>query len=134
MRNILITGASGGIAQAMLPFMLDQVKCGLLSLQSLVDLTSAGPARAFNIASKGRIAVGYDADFTLVDLKKEWIFEDDAVMSGCGWDLSAGQKFTGYIQGTIIRGNIVMWDGEINGAAKGQALRYSDTFNAYAKE
>ena len=35
-----------------------------------MDMTSAGPARLFGIAGKGRIAVGYDADFTIVDLKR----------------------------------------------------------------
>ena len=43
---------------------------GRLTLARFVDLTSAGPKRLFGIAGKGRIAVGYDADFTVVDLKR----------------------------------------------------------------
>ena len=38
--------------------------------QRFVDLTSAGPKRLFGIARKGRIAAGYDADFTIVDMKR----------------------------------------------------------------
>ena len=55
--------------QTLMPVMLDHVNAGRLTLQRFVDLTSAGPARIFDIAGKGRIALGYDADFTVVDLK-----------------------------------------------------------------
>src|ERR1700724_413026 len=51
--------------QTLVPLMLDHVNAGRLSLQRLVDLTSAGPARLYNIAVKGRIAAGYEADFTI---------------------------------------------------------------------
>ena len=60
--------------QTLVPVMLDHVAKGRLSLQRFMDMTSAGPARLFGIAGKGRIAVGYDADFTVVDLKRS---EDD---------------------------------------------------------
>ena len=56
--------------QTLVPLMLDHVNAGRLSLARFVDLTSAGPARLFGIACKGRIAVGYDADLTVVDLKR----------------------------------------------------------------
>src|SRR5215831_11958388 len=49
--------------QTLVPLMLDHVNAGKLTLARFVDLTSAGPARLFNIACKGRIAAGYDADF-----------------------------------------------------------------------
>ncbi len=126
------SGAPG--VQTMLPLMLDQVSKGSLSLLSLVDLTSASPARTFNIASKGRIAVGYDADFSIVDLKKRWIFEDDDVESGCGWDLYAGAEFTGQVKGTIVRGKIIMWDDEIVADPSGRPVCFTDNFAAYPKE
>ena len=56
--------------QTLVPIMLDHVNAGRLTLARFVDLTSAGPARLFGIAGKGRIAAGYDADFTIVDLKR----------------------------------------------------------------
>ena len=48
--------------QTLVPIMLDHVANGRLSLARFVDLTSAGPQRIFGLASKGRIALGYDAD------------------------------------------------------------------------
>ncbi len=62
--------------QTLVPIMLDHVNAGRLSLQRLVDLTSAGPQRLFGISAKGRIAAGYDADFTIVDMKRRETIRD----------------------------------------------------------
>ena len=78
--------------QTLVPVMLDHVNKGRLSLARFVDLTSAGPQRLFGIAGKGRIAVGYDADLTIVDLKAERVIEDDWVGSKCGWTPFAGRR------------------------------------------
>ena len=71
--------------QTLVPLMLDHVNAGRLSLARFVDLTSAGPARLFNIACKGRIAAGYDADFTIVDLKRSETITNKWVASKAGW-------------------------------------------------
>ena len=71
--------------QTLVPIMLDHVNAGRLSLARFVDLTSAGPARLFGIARKGRIAVGYDADLTVVDLKRRETITDGWIASRAGW-------------------------------------------------
>ena len=93
--------------------MLDHVNAGRLSLARLVDLTSAGPARLFNIASKGRIAAGYDADFTVVDLKRSETITNQWVASRAGWTPYDGVRVTGWPVGTFVRGRRVMWQGEL---------------------
>ena len=67
--------------QTLVPIMLDHVNAGRLTLQRFVDLTSAGPQRLFGIVGKGRIAAGYDADFTIVDLKREETIRDAWIAS-----------------------------------------------------
>ena len=57
--------------QTLVPVMLDHVNAGRLTLERFVDLTSAGPQRLFGIVGKGRIAAGYDADLTIVDMKRQ---------------------------------------------------------------
>ena len=57
--------------QTIVPLMLDHVSAGRLSLSRLVDLMCAGPARVYGVTGKGRLAAGYDADFTLVDMRKQ---------------------------------------------------------------
>jgi dihydroorotase len=56
--------------QTLVPVMLNHVAEGRLSLARFVDMTSHGPQRLFGLAGKGRIARGYDADFTIVDMKR----------------------------------------------------------------
>ena len=56
--------------QTLVPIMLDHVNAGRLTLERFVDLSSHGPNRIFGMARKGRIAAGYDADFTVVDMKR----------------------------------------------------------------
>jgi dihydroorotase len=110
--------------QTLLPLMLHLVNEGRLSLQRLVDMTSAGAQRLFGMRAKGRLAVGYDADYTVVDLKKSWIIEENWLKSRCGWSPFTGMKITGKPVGTIIRGHRVMWEDEVLGAPQGSAIRF----------
>ena len=113
--------------QTLVPIMLDHVSNGRLSLQRFVDMTSAGPARLFQIAGKGRIAVGYDADFTIVDLARDMTIENDWIQSKAGWTPYHGRQVTGWPVGTIIRGNRIMWDGSLVAPGAGQPVRFQDT-------
>ncbi len=113
--------------QTLVPIMLDHVAAGRLTLERLVDLTSAGPQRLFGIANKGRIAVGYDADFTVVDLKRRETIRNDWIASRCGWTPYDGVTVTGWPVGTIVRGRRVMWEGELVTPAQGAAVRFSET-------
>src|SRR5690606_12065383 len=80
--------------QTLVPIMLDHVNAGRLSLQRFVDLSSAGPARIFQIARKGRIAEGFDADFTIVDLKRQETIRDSWIASRAGWTPYDGKTVT----------------------------------------
>ncbi len=110
--------------QTLLPLLLNHVANGRTSLQRVVDLTSAGAQRIFGIVGKGRIAAGYDADFTVVDLKAEWTIEESWLASRCGWSPFTGMRLTGKPLGTIVRGRRVMWDGKLANAAEGRPVRF----------
>ncbi|HUU65833.1 MAG TPA: dihydroorotase [Methyloceanibacter sp.] len=112
--------------QTLVPVMLDHVNAGRLSLARFVDLTSAGPQRLFGIAGKGRIAVGYDADLTIVDLKAERVIDDAWIGSKCGWTPFAGRKVKGWPVGTVVRGRRAMWEGEL-GSACGAPIRFGES-------
>ena len=116
--------------QTLVPIMLDHVNAGRLTLLRFVDLTSAGPARLFGIARKGRIAVGYDADVTIVDLKRRETITDKWVASRAGWTPYDGVKVTGWPVGTIIRGRKVMWDGDLATPAQGERVRFLETLSS----
>jgi dihydroorotase len=116
--------------QTLVPIMLDHVNAGRLSLARFVDLTSAGPARLYNIACKGRIAAGYDADFTVVDLKRSETITNKWVASKAGWTPYDGVKVTGWPVGTFVRGRRVMWQGELTTPSTGETVRFLETLRA----
>ena len=113
--------------QTLVPIMLDHVNAGRLTLLRFVDLTSAGPARLFSMAAKGRIAVGYDADLTVVDLKRRETITDRWIASRAGWTPYHGVSVTGWPVGTIVRGSKVMWEGSLAAPARGERVRFLET-------
>jgi dihydroorotase len=110
--------------QTLVPIMLDHVAAGRLTLARFVDLTSAGPARLFQLARKGRVAVGYDADLTMVDLKRRQTITDNWIASRCGWTPYDGKHVTGCPVGTFVRGARVMWEGEVLAPSTGKPIRF----------
>ncbi|MHA1112961.1 MAG: dihydroorotase [Alphaproteobacteria bacterium] len=112
--------------QTLLPVLLDHVAAGRLTLERLVDLTSAGPARLFGIVGKGRIALGCDADFSVVDLKARRRISNDWIASKSGWTPYDGMTVTGWPMATVLRGQIVMREDELQGAPAGIPLRFNE--------
>ncbi|MDF1769681.1 dihydroorotase [Maricaulis sp.] len=112
--------------QTLVPVMLDHVNAGRLTIERFVDLTSAGAQRIFGIAGKGRMAVGWDADFTLVDMKRTETITDAWSASKSGWTPFDGMSVTGWPVGTIIRGRSVMRDGELVASGSGQPVRFME--------
>src|SRR6185436_388630 len=113
--------------QTLLPLLLDHMAQGRLTLARLVDLTSAGPARIFGLAGKGRVAKGYDADFTLVDLKAKRTITNAWIASRAGWTAFDGMDVTGWPKATIIRGKIVMRDDALLGTPIGAPVKFQET-------
>ncbi|MFM8860689.1 MAG: dihydroorotase [Methylocystis sp.] len=110
--------------QTIVPLLLDHLNAGRVSLTRLVDLTSAGPARLFGIAQKGRVAVGYDADLTIVDLKRREIIRNSWIGSRVGWTPYDGKTVQGWPIGTLVRGRKVMWEGELVAQSVGAPIRF----------
>jgi len=110
--------------QTLVPVMLDHVHAGRLTLERFVDLTSAGPARIFGMAGKGRTAPGYDADFTIVDLRAKRTISDRWIVSRCGWTPFDGMKVTGWPVATVVRGAVVARDGQLIGRPSGAPIRF----------
>jgi dihydroorotase len=110
--------------QTLVPIMLDHVAAGRLSLERLIDLTSAGPARVWGLAAKGRLAVGFDGDLTLVDLSARRTIRAADQASRCGWTPFDGVEVTGWPIATVVRGHVVMRDGQLIGEPVGRPLRF----------
>ena len=119
--------------QTLLPLLLDHMAAGRLSLERLVDLTSAGPARIYNIAGKGRIALGYDADVTLVDLKAHRTIRREWMATKSGWTPFEGKEIRGWPIATIVRGQVVMREDQLLGSPIGEPIRCGETLPSEAE-
>jgi len=113
--------------QTLVPVMLTHVANGRLSLDRFIDLTSHGANRVFGIAGKGRMAEGYDADLTLVDLKARHVLKHEDMATRSGWTPFDGMECTGKAMATIVRGRVVMRDGDLIGSAHGRPVRFQET-------
>ncbi|MGH6619060.1 MAG: amidohydrolase family protein, partial [Alphaproteobacteria bacterium] len=118
--------------QTLVPIMLDHVNAGRLTLERFVDLTTGGAQRIYGIAGKGRLAIGYDADFTVVDLAAKRKIENRWVASKSGWTPYDGRTVTGWPVATIIRGSVVMREDELLAKPIGRPIRFIDTLPAEA--
>lgn len=100
--------------QTSLPLMLEAVAAGRMTLPDVVRLMSAAPARAFGLAGrKGAIAVGADADITLVDPAKVHVIRAADLASRGKITPYDGWKVRGTVMRTLVRGQTVALDGEI---------------------
>jgi len=119
--------------QTLLPLLLDHMAAGRLSLERLVDLTSAGPARIYNIAGKGRIALGYDADVALVDLKALRTIRREWMATKSSWTPFEGKEIRGWPMATIVRGQVVMREDQLLGSPIGEPIRFGETLPSEAE-
>ncbi|MBA2589276.1 MAG: dihydroorotase [Alphaproteobacteria bacterium] len=113
--------------QTLATILLDHVNKGNLTLERFIDLTASSPQRIFGIAGKGRIALGYDADFTIVDMNLTREIQNSWIASTCGWTPFDGMKTKGWPVAAILRGRAVMRDFAATGAAAGQPVRFVET-------
>ncbi len=113
--------------QTLVPIMLTHVAEGRLSLERFIDLTSHGANRIFGLADKGRLAEGYDADLTIVDLKAERTITAEQQATRCGWTPFDGFQAKGWPMATIVRGVVVMRDGQVIAEGRGEPVRFQET-------
>lgn len=100
--------------QTILPVMLNFVNQGLIDLKRLVHVMCVNPATIFKAKGKGGIYLGQDADFSIVDMNRSEVVKNDWIVSRAGWTPYDGETLKGWPTATIIRGNIVMQDGNLS--------------------
>jgi dihydroorotase len=117
-----IPGFTG--VETSVPLMLTQVNKGRLSLNAYVKLASENPARLFNLyPRKGTIQIGTDADFTIVDMERKGALSSEKLHSKTKVTPFDGWKVKGVPIYTIVRGKVVMKEGEIVGKPQGEHIK-----------
>jgi allantoinase len=112
----------GGIAgvQSTLGVLLD-----IAAPERVAELTAANPAQRFGLAKKGRLEVGFDADFALVDIEAEYSVTRESLFQRHGLSPYIGATFRGIVRRTVLRGETIFADGKIFGSPRGKMIRHA---------
>ncbi len=111
--------------QTMLPLLLNAVNEGKLSLEKVVELTSANPAKLFGMKGKGEIAVGMDADFAIVDMNLLEEVCHHYLWTKAHWSPFHGWFLKGWPVMTFVNGELMYEWRETFGKTLGKELQFS---------
>jgi dihydropyrimidinase len=109
-----------GIA-TMLPVLLSKgVNENRIGIDRVAEVTSYNAARIFGMyPKKGTILPGSDADLTIVDLGLEKTVSPEILQSYSDYTIYDGWKLRGWPVMTIVRGKIIMEDGQVDSQSVG---------------
>lgn len=106
-----------------LPLLLTQVNKGNCSLNEVVRWMCASPASLYQIPNKGMIKVGFDADLTVIDMKKKYTIRNQNMQTKCQWSAFDGEEVSGSVVATFVNGNMVYREGDFFDKIKGKEIR-----------
>jgi dihydroorotase len=113
-----------GVETSVRLFLTYGVNAGRMTLPQYVRASSAGPARAWGMyPRKGSIRVGSDGDLTILDLHQTGVIDAARMHGKNNHNPFEGHRTTGAAVATIVRGQIVMRDGELIGQPRGRLVR-----------
>ena len=112
------------VIQSALPAVLEHFHSGLLSLETIAAKIAHNPARIFSVKERGFIREGYWADLVLIDLNKPQTVAKENILYKCGWSPFEGLTFRSSVETTIVSGQIVWQNGNVNSAVRGQRLEF----------
>jgi dihydroorotase len=87
--------------------MTELVHKKILTLPQMVEKMSANPARIIGLEKKGAVRVGHDADLTIIDPQKTWVFKEEEIASKSKNSPFIGSQFKGRVETTIYNGKVV---------------------------
>lgn len=110
--------------EMMLPIMLSEgFHRRRIPIERIAEVTSSKTANIHGLTGKGRIEIGYDADFCIFDPSREVKVTQSVMHDGSDYSLFEGRSFKGWPVMTISGGEITMEEGEIKAkAGRGRPL------------
>lgn len=86
---------------------------GALSLNAVIVAMTERPAKIFNVPRKGRLEMGYDADFFVFDPKEQWEVRPELFKSRARFSPFEGWRLEGRVKATYVRGVEVFREGSV---------------------
>ena len=114
--------SGGPLVQHSLVCLLELCRQGLLTPEQTVDKMCHAPAQRFAIRDRGFLRTGYFADLVIVDPNAPWTVSAENILSKCGWSPFEGVTFSHRVIRTLVNGQTVYLNGQLDRTARGQAL------------
>ena len=122
--NYLTAPSGGPLVQHSLVAMMELVNQGVLSLERMVELMAHNPAILFDIDRRGYIREGYHADIVLVNPAAPWTVSKENILYKCGWSPFEGTTFSSSVHSTIVSGQLVYQQGQLDDSVRGSRLAF----------
>lgn len=112
------------LIQHSLLIMMEMVKQGCFSLETVVERACHAPARLFQVLDRGYLREGYWADLVVVDPESQTVVGDSQLFSKCGWSPFSKEVFSNRIDVTIVSGQVAYRSGELDFGCRGQRVNF----------
>jgi allantoinase len=128
--DVFVAKSGFGGTEYLLSGMVSEGRKRGLSYNTIAELTARNPADRFGMARKGDLAVGFDADFCLVDDTVDYVVHAEDSLSTQEYTPFEGFGLTARVTDTYLRGEAVLRDGAIVGEPRGRYVRRSGAAGA----
>lgn len=112
------------LVQYALPSLLERYHQGIFTLPLIAEKTAHAPARLFDVKERGFIREGFWADLAILRLKNPFEATDSDAISKCGWTPFAGQTFQSQVVTTLVSGQVVFDQGQLDPSVRGMRLMF----------
>ncbi|MBC7549313.1 MAG: dihydroorotase family protein [Cellulomonas sp.] len=123
--DVFVAKSGFGGTEYLLPGIISEGRKRGLSYNRIAELTARNPAERFGMARKGDLAVGFDADFCLVDDTVDYVVRAEDSVSAQEYTPFEGFSLTARVSDTYLRGEAVLTDGMVVGEPRGRYVRRS---------
>jgi allantoinase len=123
--DVFVAKSGFGGAEYLLAGMISEGRKRGLSYNRIAELVAKNPAERFGLTEKGDLAVGFDADFCLVDDTVDYVVHAEDSLSTQEYTPFEGFRLTARVTDTFLRGEPVFADGEIVGEPRGRFVKRS---------
>ncbi len=117
--------SGGPLLQHSLVTMLEMVNQGIFSIENVVTKMCHAPAIRYKVEKRGFLRQGYYADIVIINPNKNWQVSKSNILYKCGWSPFDGVNFNNYVDTTIINGEVVCRNGEVNTEYRGMSLCFN---------
>ncbi|MFJ1379448.1 dihydroorotase [Capnocytophaga canimorsus] len=117
--------SGGPLVQHALIAMLEKMKQGKITIETLVEKMCHNPAILFQVKERGFIREGYFADLVIVDVNSPWQVTKENILYKCGWSPFENENFQARVTHTFVNGFLAYQNGIVTAIPYGKRIMFN---------